>query len=48
MLSVVSVGVFVMSVVGTRGLGKIGLVSVPVCFMLMVTLVIRKLLISEI
>jgi len=43
-LSVVSVGVFIMSVAGTRALGKIGLVSVPVCFMLMVTLVIRSCL----
>lgn len=43
-LSVVSVAVFLVTVAGTRTLGKLGLVTVPVCFMLMVTLVIRSCL----
>ena len=33
---------FLVTVAGTRTLGKLGLVTVPVCFMLMVTLVIRR------
>ena len=33
---------FLVTVAGTRTLGKLGLVSVPVCLMLMVTLVIRR------
>ena len=43
-LSIVSVSVFVMTAAGTRTLGKLGLVVVPVVFGLMVTLVIRSCL----
>ena len=40
-LSVVSVAVFLVTVLGTRVLGKLGLLTVPVTFMLLVSLVIR-------
>ena len=40
-LSVVSVSVFLVTVLGTRVLGKLGLLTVPVTFMLLVSLVIR-------
>ena len=43
-LSVVSVSVFLVTVLGTRVLGKLGLLTVPVTFMLLVSLVIRACL----
>ena len=43
-LCIVSVTVFLLTSAGTRGLGKLGLVLVPLSFMLMVTLVIRSCL----
>ena len=43
-LSIVSVGVFLLTMGGTRTIGKLGLVSIPLVFMLMVTLVIRSCL----
>ena len=43
-LSVVCVSVFLVTVLGTRVLGKLGLLTVPVTFMLLVSLVIRSCL----
>ena len=43
-LSVVCVSVFLVTVLGTRVLGKLGLLTVPVTFMLLVSLVIRACL----
>ena len=43
-LSIVCVAVFVVTSAGTKSLGKIGLVTLPLSFMLMVTLVIRSCL----
>ena len=43
-LSVVCVSVFLVTVLGTRVLGKLGLLTVPVSFMLLVSLVIRSCL----